>query len=223
MNFSVFLSGFFFLLIIIILIIASEKYGYEIVSKLDPVAKLQSISKDHKKFQTSILLVLIEHGIIIVLAIMMLIAFGHYNIILGIIWTISRIGEGAIQIYYKKTYWGLINIARKYSNAGAEEQKSLSNSTLNILKTKNSIFQFSQLLFSSGTISYSILFVIYGIELPIIIIGWFGIVAGILYGFGNGIKLKKSDFEVLWNIGGLLIFIFELILGVLLVIWSFFL
>jgi hypothetical protein len=44
-------------------------------------------------------------------------------------------------------------------------------------------------------------------------IGWFGIVASILYGFGNGIFLIKNRFKILWNIGGGLILLFELILG----------
>jgi len=46
-------------------------------------------------------------------------------------------------------------------------------------------FTFAQILFSIGTLAYSILFVTYGV-VPAII-GWFGIVASILYGFGNGI------------------------------------
>jgi len=46
-----------------------------------------------------------------------------------------------------------------------------------------------------------------------VIIGWFGIVASIIYGFGNGLSRVKPDTEVVWNIGGLLILLYELILG----------
>ena len=79
-----------------------------------------------------------------------------------------------------------------------------------ILKTKNSSFTFAQILFSIGTLAYSILFATYGV-IPEII-GWFGIVASILYGFGNGIQFVKTN-KVLWSLGGLLILLFEIVLG----------
>jgi hypothetical protein len=72
-----------------------------------------------------------------------------------------------------------------------------------VLQTKNSIFTLAQILFSIGTLAYSILFVTYGVVPEII--GWFGIVASIIYGFGNGINLLKANLKVLWDIEGLLI------------------
>jgi hypothetical protein len=81
-----------------------------------------------------------------------------------------------------------------------------------VLTTKNTVFTFAQILFSIGTLAYSILFATYGVVPEII--GWFGIVASVLYGFGSGIKLVKSNIKALWNIGGLLILIFELVLGI---------
>ena len=49
------------------------------------------------------------------------------------------------------------------------------------------------------------------------IIGWFGIVvASIPYGFGMGITLVKPNFKVLWNFGGMLILLFEILGGWLL-------
>jgi hypothetical protein len=205
------LSGFLFLLIIIVLTLATNRFGYEIYSDLDSEAKLQRISKDPKKFKTGLRLVISEHIIIITLAIMLFIAFSSYNIILAVAWTISRSAEGAIQIYNKKSYWRLLDIARQYSSSSGAEKKGLIDLGRSILKTKNSVFSFAQILFSIGTLSYCILFVIYGVVPPII--GWFGLVAGILYGFGNGIRLVKPKFNVLWNLGGLLIWIFELVLG----------
>ena len=154
---------------------------------------------------------LIEHVSIISLAVMLFIAFSPYNIILAVVWTIFRIGEGLIQIYNKKDYWGLLNLARQYSGTIGAEKNALIELGRSVLKTKNSSFTFAQILFSIGTLAYSILFVTYGV-VPAII-GWFGIVASILYGFGNGINRIKPDFKVLWNIGGLLIFVFEVVLG----------
>ena len=205
------LAGFLFWFIIVILILATERFGYEIFSDLDSAAKLQKINQDPKKFQISIVLALIEHVSIISLAVMLFIAFNSYNIKIAVVWTIFRIGEGLIQIYYKKNYWGLLNIASQYSGASGAEKNALIDLGRSILKTKNSSFSFAQILFSIGTLAYSILFVTYGV-VPAII-GWFGIVASILYGFGNGINRVKPNFKVLWNIGGLLIWLFEIVLG----------
>ena len=204
------LSGFLFLFIIITNL-ASVRFGYETFIDLDSDAKLQKINNDPKKFKISIVLILIEHVSIISLASMLFVAFSPFNLILAVVWTISRITEGSIQIYNKKSYWGLLNIAKHYSEASGPHKKSLSDLARSILKTKNSSFTFAQILFSIGTIAYSILFVTYGV-VPAII-GWFGLIAGILYGFGSGIALIKPNFKVLWSLGGLLILLFEIVLG----------
>ncbi len=211
------LSGFFFLFIIITNI-ASGKFGYKTIGDVDSNAKLQEINTYPKKFKISVALILIEHLSIISLAVTLFIAFSPYNIILGIVWAVSRIGEGLIQIYDKKNYWGLLNIAEKYSVTSGPEKDALVDSGRSILKTKSTRFEFAQILFSIGTLAYSILFVTYGV-VPTII-GWFGIVASILYGFGNGIILIKSNFKVLGYFGGLLILLFELVLGGWLIFFS---
>ena len=205
------LSGFLFLFIIITNI-ASGKFGYKTFGDVDSDTQLQKINNDPTKFKISVALILIEHLGIISLAVSLFIAFGpSYSIILGIVWCISRIGEALIQIYDKNNYWGLLNLAKQYSDANGSEKDSLIDLGRSILKTKESIFGFAQILFSIGTLAYSILFVTYGV-VPAFF-GWFGIVASLLYGFGNGIFLIKPDVKVLWNIGGLLILLFELVLG----------
>ena len=210
MNIEMGLSGFLFLFIIITNI-ASVRFGYETLSDLNSDTKLQKINKNPKKFKISIVLILIEHISIISLAIMLFIAFSPYNLILALVWTISRITEGSIQIYNKKSYWGLLNIAKQYSATSGAKKKSLSDLGRSILKTKNSSFTFAQILFSIGTIAYSILFVTSGV-VPAII-GWFGLIASILYGLGNGIILVKPNFKILGYIGGLPILLFEIALG----------
>ena len=104
MSIEIHLSGFLFLFIIITNI-ASGKFGYKTFGEVDSKAKLQEINTYPKKFKISIVLILIEHISIISLAVTLFIAFGPYNIILGIVWTVSRIGEALIQIYDKKNYW----------------------------------------------------------------------------------------------------------------------
>jgi hypothetical protein len=80
-----------------------------------------------------------------------------------------------------------------------------------ILKTKELRFTFVMTLFSIGTIAYLILFITYGLVPPII--GWFGLVASILFGLGSGIMLIKPNFKVLVYLGGPLILLFEVVLG----------
>jgi hypothetical protein len=208
---EVVLSGFLFLFIIITNIL-SGRFGYETFSELNADTKLQTIDRDPKKFKTASLLIIIEHFAIICLAVMLFVAFNPYNLLLAIVWTIFRALEGAIQIYYKKNYWGLLNLAKQYQNAPETERSSLADSALGVLKTKNKVFASAQLLFSVGTLAYSILFATTSAGVPELI-GWFGIISSAIYGIGNGIYLAKPDFKALWNVGGLLIFVFELILG----------
>lgn len=204
------LSGFLFLFIIITNLL-SDFFGYITFGDEDPEAKLQKINKDPRKFKIGVVIILIEHFSIISLAVTLLITFGLYNIILGIIWCVSRIGEGLIQIYDKKSYWGLLNTALKYSDTNGTEKDALVDLSRNILKTKSYRFSLAQILFSIGTFAYSILFALY--EIIPIFIGWFGIVASILYGLGNVIFHIKTNFKVLWSIGGGLVLVFELLLG----------
>jgi hypothetical protein len=204
------LVGFLFWLDII-LVFASERFGYITFNELDSDVKLPKIHDDPKKFKIGFVLILMEHFNIIALAIMLFIAFGSYSLILGVVWTIFRIVEGLIQIYYKKNYWGLFNIAKQYPGTSGAEKNALIDLGRSILKTKSSSFSFAQILFSIGTLAYSVLFVTYEVVPPIF--GWFGIVASILYGFGNGIILVKPSFKVLAYLGGLLIFLFEIVLG----------
>ncbi len=204
------LSGFLFLFIIITLI-ASEAFGNKIISDLDSDAKLQKINDDPNQFKISIVLALMEHFSIIALVVMLFIVFSPYNLILGTVCIIFRIGEGLIQYINEPNYWGLLKIARQYSGTSGAEKNSLSDLAHSIFKTKDSRFASAQILFSIGTLAYSILFVTYEVVPPII--GWFGIVASILYGFGAGIILVKPNKASQIFRVGLLILLFELVLG----------
>jgi hypothetical protein len=214
------ISGLLFLLIIVVLVTASSRYGYEIFSELDSKTKLQEISEDPKKFRTGAILAVIEHVIIVSLAVSMFIAFSPYQLLLGVIWLSARLVEGLIQIYRKRDYWGLLKVADQYSRASSTEKDALSDSALAILKSKNSTFSIAQILFSIGTLAYSIVFVFYITVVPVFV-GWFGIVASVVYGLGNGITHLRPDSKALWNLGGLLIWIFELVLGGWLLLSSF--
>lgn len=205
------LSGFLFLFIIVMNIL-SGRFGYETFSDLNVQAKLQKIGTDTKKFRLSFIFILVEHAAIICLAVLLFFAFSSYSIVLAVVWTTSRTLEALIQIYYKKSYWGILNLAKRHLVATEAEKTSISASANRILKTKNTIFAYAQLLFSIGTLAYSILFAT-SPTVVLDLIGWFGIGASIIYGLGNGIYLMKPNFKAVWNVGGLLIFIFELILG----------
>jgi hypothetical protein len=204
------LAGFLFWFIIVTNL-ARGRFGYETFSNLDAEVKLQTINTSPKKFRTGFTLILIEHLSIILLAVMLFMAFSSYNIMLAVVWASFRVGVGLIQVYNKKDYWGLLNVARRYSGASGVEKTALNDLARGVLKRKNSVFTVAQILFSVGTLAYAILFVYYGVVPSAI--GWFGIVASILYGLGSGIVLSRPNFKVLWGLGGLLILLFEIVLG----------
>jgi hypothetical protein len=204
------ICGFLFLFIIISSV-ASEAFGNKIISDLDSDAKLQQINDDPNKFKISIVLAFIHHFSLIAIGVMLFIVFSPYNLILGVVGTIFRIGESLILFYHEINYWGLLNIATQYSVSSGAEKNALIDLARTILISKNSGFTFGQILFSIGTLAYVILFVTRGVVPSII--RWFGLVAGILYGFGNVIILVNPSFVVLGYLGGLLIMLFEVVLG----------
>jgi len=204
------LSGFLFLFILV-LNLAMGALGYLMEKDdYDSDADLQKINKNPKKFQISIVLALIEHGSVIALTLLLFVAFSPYNLILGIVWTIFRAGEGLIQFYNEPNYWKFLNIARQYSGSSGAEKKSLSDLARTIFKTKDSRFKFAMICWSIGTLAFSIVLVTS--EVVPAIIGWLGIVASILVGFGTGIKLVKPKFKF-EVIGALFAMLFEVIIG----------
>jgi len=204
------LSGFLFLFILVLNIVMGA-FGYLMEKdNYDPDADLKKISKYPRKFKTGILLALIEHGSVIILTILLFIAFSPYTIMLGIVLLIFRIGEGLIQYINEPNYWKLIKIANQYSSTGGEQKKSLSDLARSIFQTKDTRFKFAMICWSIGTLAFSIILVTS--EVVPQIIGWLGIVASILVGFGTGIKLVKPNFkgEI---IGALFAMLFEVIIG----------
>ena len=204
------LSGFLFLFILVLNLVMGA-LGY-LMEKDDynPETDLNKINKDPKNFKIGIMLSIIEHGSVIVLAILLFIAFSPYNIILGIVLIISRIGEGLIQFYNEPSYWKLIKIARQYVDASGTEKDTLSGSALTIFKTKDYRFKFAMILWSIGTFSFSV--VLITSEVVPQIIGWLGIASSILMGFGTGLKLVKTRVKYT-EIGALSAILFEIIIG----------
>ena len=214
------LAGFLFLFILVLYLILLPAFGYKVETDYSEVW-LQEINDDPKKFQLSIGLALIHNVSVITLTIILFIVFGPpYNIILGIVLLICRMGEGLILIYNDKNYGGFLKIARQYSSTSGAEKSSLSDLARTITETNSSRFKFGMILWSIGSLAFSIVLVTY-VLVPLFI-GWLGIVASILIGLGNGIELIKPNFKtnrsfkILTVIGGLSAIIFEVILGVLL-------
>jgi hypothetical protein len=204
-------SGFLFLFILVLnLVMAALGYLME-KDDYDPDADLQKINNDPKRFQTSIVLALIEHGSVIALAIMLSILFSPYNLILGIVCVVFRIGEGLIQYISEPNYWKLINIASQYSDASGAEKNSLSELARSLFKTKDIRFKFAMMCWSIGTLAYSI--VIATSEALPQVIGWLGIAASLLVGFSTGTRLVKPAAKDLTAIGGLTATLFEIIIG----------
>jgi hypothetical protein len=205
------LSGFLFLFILVLnLVMGALGYLME-KADYDSDADLQKINKNPRKFKIGIVLALIEHGSVIALTIMLFIAFSPYSIILGIVWLIFRTGEGLIQFYNEKNYWGFLNIARQYSSTSGAEKNSLSDLARTIFKTKGTRFKVAMICWSIGTLAFSVVLVTSGF-VPAII-GWFGLVTSLLVGFSTGTKLVKPNFKDFTIIGGLSAILFEVIIG----------
>jgi hypothetical protein len=150
------LSGFLFLLILVLAIaIGALGYPWE-KDDYDPDADLQKINKNPKKFKTGFVLALVHNGCVIALPILLFIAFSAYNVLLGIVLTVSRIGEGVVLYINDKNYYGFLRIAKQYSATSDNERKSLSASARNIFKTKDSRFKFAMVLWAIGTLAFSI-------------------------------------------------------------------
>jgi hypothetical protein len=125
----------------------------------DPDADLQRINKYPGKFKTSFVLALIHNSSVILLAVLLFIAFSPDNIILGVVWTISRIGEGLILFVNDKNYYAFLDIARKHSATSGGKKDSLSDLACNIFKTKDSRFKLAMVLWAIGTLAVSIVLV----------------------------------------------------------------
>jgi len=177
--------------------------------------KLQNFSKDSKKFKIGIGIALIEHFCVITLAIMLFFVISPYFILPGIVCITFRVAEGAIQVYIEKDYWGLLNIANKYTITSGTEKDSLMESYRAILKIKSSRFTYAMICWSIGTLAFSIVIVSYSLAIPFI--GWLGIVASILIGFTNIMRLIQPEakaYESLSSFSGLLSILFEILIGV---------
>ena len=121
------LSGFLFLFILVLVLVMGA-LGYLMEKDdYDSDADLQKINKNPKKFKISIMLALIHNGSVIALTILLFIAFSPYNILLGIVLLIFRIGEGLIQFINEPNYWGLLNIASQYSGTSGADKYWLSD------------------------------------------------------------------------------------------------
>ncbi len=220
-----FLSGFLYLFILV-LQIAMAAFGYILEptpKHYESDSKLLNFNDNPKKFQISVVLALIEHFSVVTLPIILFIAFSPYNLILGIVWLIFRIIEGLIQVYIEKDYWGLLNLAKKYSTSSDTEKDSLIDSYHTILKAKSFRFAFAMICWSVGTLAISIVLVTYVGAVPPFI-GWLGIAASITIGFANVAKLVKPNFKVydtMSSIFGMLAIVFELIIGGWLIFYSF--
>jgi hypothetical protein len=204
------ISGFLFLFILGLYMFLLPALGYKLeINDID--AELQAINDDIKKFQISIGVALFHNACVIMLAIMLFIVFSPYNLILGIVWTVFRIGEGLILSYNDIKYRGVLNIAKKYSGTSSAEKASLSDQAHPMIKTKSSTFAFAMIFWSIGTLAFSLVLVIYGVN-PIM--GWMGIIASILVGFSDGILFVKQKKVIFESIGGLVALLFEILIGI---------
>ena len=204
-------------LTILALWLASAILGYSAqFDDYDADAELRKIGKNPKKWRTGVASALIAHVCVVALAVTLFMAFGSHSLLLGVIWMTFRVGEGLVQIYGEKDYGGLQPIAGRYAVASGVEKTALGDLTRTILRTKDRRFKVSQLFWGVGTLALSIVLVAYAVA-PLLI-GWMGVVAGILGISYNGLSLARFNVQQLMAFGGLFGIIFEVSVGVWLVV-----
>lgn len=206
------LSGFLFLFIILlnaIMVALGRKIG---IGNYNSDAKLKQINDAPNKFKLSFALGLIEHICVIILAIILSIAFSSYSFVLGILGATFRIVEGLTYSYSEINYWTLLKTANQYSSARDNEKDLLCDKGRIILETHQSKFSFGMIFWSLGTLTFSILFVLYHVLPPTI--GWLGIVTSVSFAIGYGIKFIKPGFNFMIAIGGITAILFETIIGI---------
>lgn len=207
MSIAVRVAGFCFLAIIILLQIG-EHFGYKTAGETDIETKLVAISENPRKFKIGVFFVIAEHCVIILLALSLYLAYGTLNPMLGIMWCVFRITEAGIQLYDKCNYWRLRSLAQQYSQGDL----TVITKGTKILQTRYRRFSIAQLCFSAGTFTYSLLFILN--DLVPLWLAWGGLVSSLIYAVGNLFSFNRSSMHPLWALSGLLIFLFELTLGV---------
>ena len=201
--------GFLFLLILA-LGITSRALGYKL-DDYDADAKLQHINEAPGKFKIGLALQMIEHAVIIALAVSLFVQYGSYNGVLGPVWLTFRTGEALVHFAGERDYWGLRRLAQQYSVADEAERTALGESGRVILLSKNTRFTQAMVLFGIGTLAYSIVFLAH--DLVPSNLARLGIVVGALDVVGSGIRLARPTFVALAYLGGLLTLIFEVLIG----------
>jgi hypothetical protein len=205
------LSGFLFLFILV-LYFTKLALGNADNADVDPDAELQKINNHPKRIRVSIVVAYIHHFCVVLLPIILFITFSSYGVILGIVWTVFRVGEGLILINNERSYWGLLKVVNQYIISDGTDKKSLRDLTLRTLQTKFSRFSLAMIFWSFGTLAFSIMLITSGV-VPVVL-GLLGIVASISVGFYNSFFLVKRTTIAALSIGGLSAILFEVVIGV---------
>lgn len=205
------LAGLLFLFILVLNVVMGA-LGYLMEKDdYDADADLQKIGKDPRRFQLSIVVALIEHGCVIALTIVLFVVFSSYNVLLGIVWTVFRTGEGVIQFYNEKNYWKLADLARQYAGTSEADKNVLRDLARTIFNTKAARFKVAMICWAIGTLAYSLVLVTAdGLHQSV---GWLGVAASLLVGASTGMKLAKPNLRDFTMVGGLAAILFEVIIG----------
>ena len=185
------LSGFLFLLILFLYFIKIA-LGNVDDKENDPDAELRKITKSPGKYRVSIIVGFIHHISVITLSILLFIGFGAYNLLLGLIWLIFRVGEGLILASNEKSYWELRKVAAEYSTHSGDKKNSYIHLALLTLQRKYSRFSLAMFCWSIGTLAFSVTLVPSG-AVPFSL-GVLGIAAGVFSFLQNGLYLSTRKY-----------------------------
>jgi hypothetical protein len=211
MSILISVSGFLFFLILALNVAISTIGKGVKLEGYDVEAELHQIHAAPARFRAGTVLSLLEHGSIILLALTLFLAFNAYSLALAVVWTVFRASEGLTFIYKTLRFRAIAGVAGQYAAAGDAQKETLRAQALEMFRLRDRRYDLALILWSIGTLAYSVLFVMQGI-VPTFI-GWLGIVSAVSVGIGALIKLFKPDVHPAAMLGGLLAMVFEVLAG----------
>lgn len=177
---------------------------------------LRNVAKDRGKQRTSILFDLASHVGIIALAGALYLAFSPHNRSLALLGTLWRVAEGVILAFSEINNLVFLGVAQAFVSANGAEAVALETTARAIRMMENWGFTIGLIFFALAALAYSALFV--STKAVPLALGWLGVVASVLAVAGTWLGLARPDLSSVSMIGFLAMILYEIALGVWLLV-----
>lgn len=205
------LIGFLFLFIIATSVV-SKALGAKFEDDPDEIDKtLRNIAKDKGKYLISITFDLVSHITIIILACALYYVFSPINGSLALLGTILRIVEGVILAVVEINNLVLFTVSQDYIAAEGAEVGALETTSRTIILREKRGFTIGLAFFALGALAYSTLFI--SSKAVPLALAWLGVIASVLAFTGIWLRYFRPKLPYIYQIGFLLMILFEIILG----------